>query len=75
MTWKNLTVKKGVYNKLMQAKKGDESFSRVIQRLLEGKKRSVVCWNLLRRYREFEEATKNAVVEVRKKISLTKLLY
>jgi predicted CopG family antitoxin len=37
MTSKNLAIKEDVYNKLSEAKKGEESFSDVIQRLLEGK--------------------------------------
>jgi len=37
MTSKNLAVKEEVYRKLRDAKKGGESFSDTIERLLEGK--------------------------------------
>jgi predicted CopG family antitoxin len=37
MTSKNLAIREEVYDKLLEAKKGDESFSDVIERLLEGK--------------------------------------
>jgi len=38
MVSKNLAVRENVYRKLLEAKKGDESFSDVIERLLEGKR-------------------------------------
>ena len=37
MTSKNVAVKEQVYRKLLEVKRGDESFSDVIERLLEGK--------------------------------------
>jgi predicted CopG family antitoxin len=36
MTSRNLTVKEDVYKRLLEAKKGNESFSDVIERLLDG---------------------------------------
>jgi predicted CopG family antitoxin len=36
MISKNITAKEEVYKKLWEAKKGNESFSEVIERLLEG---------------------------------------
>jgi predicted CopG family antitoxin len=38
MTSRNLTVNEEVYNKLLEAKKDNESFSDVIERLLQGKR-------------------------------------
>jgi predicted CopG family antitoxin len=37
MASKNLAIRGEVYDKLLEAKRGDESFSDVIERLLEGK--------------------------------------
>ncbi|HZW54970.1 MAG TPA: antitoxin VapB family protein [Nitrososphaerales archaeon] len=71
MTSKNLTVKEEVYNKLLEAKKGHESFSEVIERLLEGKRDVMSFAGIFSGDREFEEATKD-ILEVRKKTTLRK---
>lgn len=72
MTSKNLTVKEEVYNKLLEAKKGNESFSEVIERLLEGKKDLMSFAGIFSKDREFEEVAKDILV-VRKKSVLRKL--
>lgn len=72
MTSKNLTVKEEVYNKLLEAKKGNESFSKVIERLLEGKKDLMSFAGIFSNDKEFEQATKD-IVAVRKKAILRKL--
>lgn len=72
MASKNLTVKEEVYNKLLKAKKGDESFSEVIERLLEGKKDLMSFAGIFSNDGEFEEATRD-ILEVRKKTTLRKL--
>jgi predicted CopG family antitoxin len=53
MTSKNLTVIEEAHNKLLKAKKGNESFSEVIERLLEGKKD-------LMSFEEFSPKTKSS---------------
>ena len=72
MTSKNLTVKEEVYNKLLEVKKGNESFSEVIERLLEGKKDLMSFAGIFSKDKEFEQATKD-ILEVRKKTVLRKL--
>lgn len=72
MTSKNLTVKEEVYNKLLEAKKGNESFSEVIERLLEGKKDLMPFAGIFSKDKDFEQATKD-ILEVRKKTVLRKL--
>ncbi|MDH2901099.1 MAG: antitoxin VapB family protein [archaeon] len=72
MTSKNLTVKEEVYNKLLEAKNGNESFSEVIERLLEGKKDLMSFAGIFSKDKEFEQATKD-ILEVRKKTVLRKL--
>jgi predicted CopG family antitoxin len=71
MTSKNLTVKEEVYNKLLEAKKEDESFSDVIERLLEGKKDLMSFAGIFAEDREFAKATKD-ILEVRRKTTLRK---
>lgn len=53
MASKNLAVKDDVYKKLLEAKKGDESFSDVIDRLLRGKSDLMSFAGILARDREF----------------------
>jgi predicted CopG family antitoxin len=72
MTSKNLTVKEAVYNKLLEAKKGNESFSEVIERLLEGKSSLMSFAGIFSDDMEFEKASKD-ILEVRKKTVLRKL--
>ncbi len=56
---------------LREAKKGDESFSEVIERLLEGKKDLVSFAGIFSKDKKFEEATKD-ILNVRKKTVLRK---
>ncbi len=72
MTSKNLTVKEEVYNKLLEAKKDNESFSEVIERLLEGKRDLMSFAGIFSNDKEFEKATKD-ILEVRKSTVLRKL--
>ena len=65
MTSKNLAVKEEVYKKLLEAKKGDESFSEVIERLLEGKNNLMSFAGIFSRDKEFERVRKD-MQEVRK---------
>ena len=69
MTSKNLAVKEEVYRKLLEAKKGDESFSEVIERLLEGKSDLMSFAGILSGDKEFERVTKD-IEEVRKRTVL-----
>jgi predicted CopG family antitoxin len=69
MASKNLTVREGVYRKLLHAKKGNESFSDVIERLLEGKRDLMSFAGVLSDDKEFELAT-NDICEVRKRTVL-----
>jgi predicted CopG family antitoxin len=69
MTSKNLAVREEVYKKLLEAKKGDESFSDVIERLLEGKRDLTVFAGILSQDKEFEGVSKD-IEQVRKKTVL-----
>ena len=71
MTSKNLTVKEEVYDKLVEAKRGKESFSEVIERLLEGKKDLMPFAGIFSGDKKFEQATWD-IFEVRKKTTLRK---
>ena len=71
MASKNLTLREEVYNKLVQAKKGNESFSEVIERLLEGKRDLMSFAGIFSADKEFYRATKD-IMEVRKKTVLGK---
>lgn len=68
MASKNLTVREEVYNKLLEAKKGAEGFSDVIERLLEGKSDLMSFAGIFSQDKEFEEAIKD-ILEVRKRTS------
>jgi predicted CopG family antitoxin len=65
MTSKNLAVKEEVYRKLLDAKRGDESFSETISRLLEGKSDLMSFAGILSKDREFELVRKD-IRDVRK---------
>jgi predicted CopG family antitoxin len=54
MTSKNLAIKEGVYKKLLDAKTGDESFSDVIERLLEGRSDLMAFAGILADDEDFE---------------------
>jgi len=69
MTSKNLAVKEGVYTRLLDAKKGDESFSDVIERLLDGKSDLMSYAGVLSDDKEFAVAVKD-IEEVRKRTVL-----
>jgi len=47
MTSKNLSVREDVYQKLVEAKRSDESFSDVIERLLEKRGSLLPLWGAL----------------------------
>lgn len=66
MTSRNLTVKEEVYRKLVEAKKGNESFSKVIERLLQGKSDLMSFAGILSHDREFADAVSKDTAEVRK---------
>jgi predicted CopG family antitoxin len=57
MASKNLAVKEDVYRKLLDAKTGDESFSDVIERLLEGRSDVMAFAGILSGDRDFEKVT------------------
>ena len=69
MTSKNLAIKEEVYDKLLEAKKGDESFSAVIQRLLEGKSELMSYAGIFSQDEEFDQVARD-IEEVRKKAVL-----
>lgn len=69
MASKNLAVKEDVYRKLLEAKKGDESFSDVIQRLLSGKSDLMSFAGILSGDKEFGLVLKD-IREARKLVVL-----
>ncbi len=69
MVSKNLAVRGEVYRKLLEAKKGDESFSDVIERLLEGKHDLMAFAGILSDDKEFERVGDD-ILKVRKKTVL-----
>lgn len=69
MTSKNLAIKEEVYRKLLEAKKGDESFSEVIERLLEGKSDLMVFAGVFAGDKEFDLVASD-IREVRKRTVL-----
>jgi predicted CopG family antitoxin len=69
MVSKNLAVREKVYRRLLEAKKGDESFSDVIERLLEGKRDLMAFAGVFSDDREFEQAAED-MKTVRKKTVL-----
>jgi predicted CopG family antitoxin len=66
MTSKNLAIREDVYTKLLEAKRGDESFSDVIERLLEGKRDLTTFAGILRDDKEFQSVADD-IAQVRKK--------
>jgi len=69
MASKNLAIKEEVYDKLIEAKKDNESFSDVIERLLEGKSELLSYAGVFSGDKEFDEVLKD-IKEVRKKTVL-----
>ncbi|MDG6973170.1 MAG: antitoxin VapB family protein [Nitrososphaerota archaeon] len=69
MTSKNLAIKEDVYDKLLEAKKGAESFSDVIERLLEGKSELMSYAGIFSQDEEFDQVTRD-IEEARKKAVL-----
>ena len=69
MTSKNLAIKEDVYDKLLEAKKGTESFSDVIQRLLEGKSELMSYAGIFSQDKEFDQGARD-IEEARKKAVL-----
>ncbi len=69
MTSKNLAIKEDVYDKLLEAKKGTESFSDVIQRLLEGKSELMSYAGIFSQDKEFEQVARD-IEEARAKAVL-----
>ena len=72
MTSKKLIVKEEVYDKLLEAKKGHESFSEVIERLIEEKRDLMSFAGIFSGDREFDRATKD-IPEVRNRTTVRKL--
>jgi predicted CopG family antitoxin len=66
MTSKNIAIREDVYRKLLEGKKGEESFSDAIARLLEGKSELLSFAGLMSDDKEFERAMED-LSEVRKK--------
>jgi len=64
-----LAIKEEVYKKLLEAKKGDESFSDVIERLLEGKRDLMAFKGIFANDKDFELVEKD-IRELRKKTIL-----
>jgi len=69
MPSRNLAVKEDVYKRLLEAKKGSESFSDVIDRLLQGKSDLMSFAGALAGDKEFEAVLKD-MEEVRKRTVL-----
>jgi predicted CopG family antitoxin len=69
MASKNLAVREKVYRKLLEAKKRDESFSDVIERLLEGKRDLMAFAGVFSDDKEFERVGDD-IKTVRKKTVL-----
>jgi predicted CopG family antitoxin len=69
MVSRNLAVREDVYRRLLEAKKGDESFSDVIDRLLKGENDLMSFAGILAHDKEFELAVKD-IHEVRKRTVL-----
>ncbi len=69
MASKNLAVKEEVYKKLLEAKKGGESFSDVIERLLSGKNDLMAFAGALAADKEFSQVMKD-IQEARKNASI-----
>lgn len=68
MASKNLAIKDDVYKKLVEAKKGSESFSDVIERLLEGRPDLMSFKGILADDKEFELVQKDIELVRRKTV-------
>ena len=66
MASRNLAVKEEDYRRLLEAKKRNESFSEVIERLLEGRSELMVFAGMLSDDKDFEQVGED-INEVRKK--------
>jgi predicted CopG family antitoxin len=66
MTSKNLSVREDIYRKLAEAKRDDESFSDVIERLLEKRGSLLPFWGALADSENIEEIESD-IEEIRKK--------
>ena len=66
MASKRLTVKEEVYNKLVETRIGNESFSKVIERLLQRESDVMSFAGILSHDRDFAEAMSKDIAEVRK---------
>ena len=69
MASKNLAVREEVYKRLLEAKKGNESFSDIIERLLTGKNDLMSFAGALSGDREFDFVLRD-IHEVRKRTVL-----
>ncbi len=69
MASKNLAVREEVYRKLLEAKKENESFSDVIERLIEGKQDLMAFAGILSGDKDFDRITED-IQRVRKKTVL-----
>lgn len=69
MASKNLALKEEVYKKLLEAKKGGESFSDVVERLLQGKSDLLSFAGVFSRDKEFDLVLED-MQEVRKRTVL-----
>ena len=72
MASKNLVVKEDVYKKLLDAKKGKESFSDLIQRLLEGRTDLMSFAGVLCGDKDFERAIRDMKL-IRKRTVLRRI--
>lgn len=66
MTSKNLSVREDIYRKLAESKRDDESFSDVIERLLERRGSLLSFWGALADSENMEEIESD-IAEIRKK--------
>ena len=69
MASKNIAVRDEVYQKLLQGKRGEESFSDVIARLIEGRSELMSFAGILSKDEEFERAVDD-IATVRKRAVL-----
>jgi len=66
MTSKNLSIREDIFRKLNEAKRDDESFSDVIERLLERRGSLLPFWGTLADNKNMEEIERD-IEEIRKK--------
>ena len=65
MTSKNVAIREDVYRKLLEAKREGESFSRMVERLLEKRNSLLPLWGVLANSDELPEIERD-VREIRK---------